>query len=551
MPEAARTSAADGDRGPHLDFPVPEGVDDAIPAGTIIVDRYRVLATLGAGGMGTVYLGEHLTVGRRVAIKVLSGEWSAQSFVARRFQAEARIASAIGHPNIVEVFDAGQLPDDRLFLVMEHLEGHDLAEELLRGGRFSQLRTAEVLRQVALGLAAAHKLGVIHRDLKPGNVMIARRADGEVVKILDFGIACSPRATAREGQRLTLPGSVMGTPDYMAPEQSTSAEPTPRFDIYALGVMAFEMLSGRPPLTADDAHELLVRKRQQPSPSLATLAPHVAAEFVALIDDCLQILPAHRPLDASEFLERLDAFIAALPADERPARSFTAVSAAALATRTSTLDPESDPEFFAPRRPLPGPPTLPALSGAAGASRRMWLGLGLGVLTLGLGAWLLLSRPDRAAPPRLVETATPDAPRSLPEPVPPESTPPARPPDLAGSVPSAPDPPVLAPDPPIIAAPTVATPATARPGPGKREFASGECTRIRGRADEARRNQSWSLLRELSRRRSCWPTDAAARKLQTKALMELGDFTGCIAAGQGLDDKEVVQWRKLCQRRAG
>jgi serine/threonine-protein kinase len=101
----------------------------------------------------------------------------------------------------------------------------------------------------------------------------------------------------------------------------------------------------------------------------------------------------------------------------------------------------------------------------------------------------------------------------------------------------------------VIATPTVST--TARPGPTRREFASSECTRLRGRADEARRNQSWSLLRELSRRRSCWPTDAAARKLQTKALMELGDFTGCISASQGLDDKEVVQWRKLCQRRAG
>ena len=132
---------------------------------------------------------------------MLNGEWSGHTFVARRFQAEARIASTIGHPNIVEVFDAGQLPNRRLFLVMEHLDGHDLAQEIADRGILSPLRSCEILRQVAL----------------------------------DFGIACSPRATAHEGQRLTLPGSVMGTPDYMAPEQSTNAEPNPRFDLYALG----------------------------------------------------------------------------------------------------------------------------------------------------------------------------------------------------------------------------------------------------------------------------------------------------------------------------
>ncbi|MBA3546031.1 MAG: serine/threonine protein kinase, partial [Nannocystis sp.] len=394
-------------RDTHFDFSEEEAVDEAIPEGTIVAERYRVLSTLGAGGMGTVYLAEHLTVGRRVAIKVLSGEWSGQNFVARRFQAEARIASTIGHPNIVEVFDAGQLPDRRLFLVMEHLEGHDLAAEILRCRTLSQVRTAEILRQVALALAAAHKAGVIHRDLKPGNVMIASRSDGEIVKILDFGIASSPRATAREGQRLTLPGSVMGTPDYMAPEQSSSAEPTPRFDIYALGAMAFEMLAGDPPILAEDAYELLVRKRQQPAPSLATRAPHVDPDFVALIDDCLQILPSRRPLDASEFIDRLDAFIDALPDGERPGRSFTS-SSATMAAKNETLGPGGDPDFFAPRRPPPGSPTVPALSQIPpivprGRSLRARLALGLGVLTLGLGAWFLLV--DRGAQPMLVEAA--------------------------------------------------------------------------------------------------------------------------------------------------
>jgi serine/threonine-protein kinase len=555
MGEAARPSAADPDRAASFDFDEEE-VDEAIPAGTIIADRYRVLAILGAGGMGTVYRGEHLTVGRSVAIKVLSGEWSGQGFVARRFQAEARIASTIGHPNIVEVFDAGKLPDGRLFLVMEHLEGHDLAAELAHHHRLSQQRTAQVLRQVALALAAAHKAGVIHRDLKPGNVMIARRADDEIVKILDFGVASSPRATARDGQRLTIPGSVMGTPDYMAPEQAT-AEPTPRFDIYALGVMAFEMLTGEPPIDADDAFELLVRKRQEAAPSLAVGAPWVHPEFIRLIDDCLQILPSRRPLDASEFLERLDIFIDELSADERASPS--PASAATIATHDLAVD--DDPEFFVAARPLPGPATVPARSIAAPSAHttRSRLALGLGVLGLGLVAWLSLSLSDRSAQPLIVEAAAARTDAAPPRPPGLETAPSAPTTAIPTTPPAPPDatPPTTLPSPPLAAPSQPAAAALAR-GPGapkpaasKREFASSECTRLRTRADEARRSQSWGLLRDLSRRRSCWATDAEARKLQTKALMELGDFTGCLSAGTGLTDKEVVQWRKLCKQRGG
>lgn len=556
MGEAARPSAADLDRDVAFGFPDEEEVDEAIPVGTIIADRYRVLSTLGSGGMGTVYRGEHLTVGRGVAIKVLSGEWSGQNFVARRFQAEARIASTIGHPNIVEVFDAGKLPDGRLFLVMEHLVGHDLAAEIARELMLSQYRSATVLRQVALALAAAHQAGVIHRDLKPGNVMIARRADGEIVKILDFGIASSPRTGDREGlQRLTLPGSVMGTPDYMAPEQSTSAEPTPRFDIYALGAMAFEMLTGQPPIVADDAYELLVRKRQEPAPSLATVAPQVHPGFVKLIDDCLQIVPSRRPLDASEFLDRLDTFIDDLTTDELSGRSRPSASAAALTIRKQALDADSGPELFAPRPALPGLPTLRSSSRAAPRHRsaRSWLALGLGVLVLGLAAFLVLLRQGGAEQPLLAEAATvvdEAPPASIPGRPPgqgPLTTPTPGPridavPPTPATIPAATEP-----QPP---APVIATP-TPKPAASKREFASSECTRLRARADEARRAQSWGLLRDLSRRRTCWPTDAEARKLQTKALMELGDFTGCLSAGTGLNDKEVVQWRKLCERRGG
>ena len=567
MAEAVRPSAEDLDRRGNFDFSEEEELDDEIPAGTIVAGRYRVISTLGAGGMGTVYLAEHLTIGRRVAIKVLNGEWSGHNFVARRFRAEARIASTIGHPNIVEVFDAGELPDKRLFLVMEHLDGHDLAQEIVDHGTLSPLRTCEILRQVALALAAAHNVNVIHRDLKPGNVMIAHDAGGEVVKILDFGIACSPRATANQGQRLTLPGSVMGTPEYMAPEQSTSAEPTPRFDLYALGAIAFEMLTGDPPMLAEHAYELLVRKRKEPAPSLAVRAPHLHPALIALIDDCLQIQPSKRPLDAIEFIHRLDAFIDELPDDELPDDPFTeepapemspATSGTARAARSAQGVRVTGPRPVVARGPLvraatPTRHPVSPITPQARPGRRVWLPYALSLAGLGLGAWLLMSIFSLSDSQPLAEAASVQEPQPTAGPDPALGRPLGyveRPVSPSGPVVPIPTPPEPEPTvPPSKPGPTVTPKAT--PPAGKREFTTPECERIRARADEARKAQSWGRLRDLSKRRTCWQTDAEARKLQTKALMELGDFTGCMAAGQGLKDKEVEQWRKLCERRAG
>mgnify|MGYP003594455459 CR=1 FL=1 len=528
----------------NFDFSEEDELDDEIPAGTVVADRYKVLSALGGGGMGTVYLAEHLTVGRRVAIKVLNGEWSGHNFVARRFRAEARIASTIGHPNIVEVFDAGELPDRRLFLVMEHLDGHDLAQEIVDCGTLSPLRTAEILRQVALALAAAHNVNVIHRDLKPGNVMIARTAAGEIVKILDFGIACSPRATAREGQRLTLPGSVMGTPEYMAPEQSTGAEPTPRFDLYALGAIGFEMLTGDPPMLAEHAYELLVRKRKEPSPSLAVRAPHLHPKLVALIDDCLQIQPSRRPLDAIEFIERLDTFIDELPDDTLPDDPFASNSAKAPAGVTA-------PRLATPRSQLPA---TPAPRPAPPPSRRAWVPLALSLAGVGLGGWLLLSVFSLSEQAPIAEAATTREPEPVPmSPAVPRPIP-GRPLGVVEKPPPSPPlptPPVVSDPPPEPVAPTKKPVGVTPKSDNKREFNTSECQRVRTRADEARKSQSWNRLRDLSKQRTCWQTDAEARKLQTKALMELGDFSGCLKSGQGLKDKEVEQWLKLCRLRAG
>ncbi|HET6585894.1 MAG TPA: serine/threonine-protein kinase, partial [Nannocystaceae bacterium] len=176
--------------------------DAALAAGTVVAGRYRVLDALGSGAMGTVYLAEHLAIGRRVALKVVAAGWSKSTAVTRRFRAEARAASAIGHPNIVEVLDADELPDGRPFIVMELLDGRDLLALLRREGPLPWVRVCQLGARIAHALHAAHEIGIVHRDLKAENVMLISGPNGEVVKVLDFGIA----VTITEGaERATRP----------------------------------------------------------------------------------------------------------------------------------------------------------------------------------------------------------------------------------------------------------------------------------------------------------------------------------------------------------
>jgi len=277
-----------------------------IPAGTVIADRYRVERKIGRGGMGIVYLGEHLTVGRKVAIKVLTHEWSASTVVASRFREEARAASAVGHPNIIEVFDAGELSDGRLFLVMEYLTGKSLYHEIEDRGVLSVERAVTIAREVTRAIAAAHAVGIIHRDLKPDNVMLVPKLDGELVKVLDFGIAASTERPELE-RRLTRPGRSLGTPEYMAPEQARGEEPTPAFDIYAIGVMLYESLVGEPPFMSENLTDVLKRKAINCAPRVRDARGDAPPALCSLIASCLEIEPASRPRTATEVLERLNA----------------------------------------------------------------------------------------------------------------------------------------------------------------------------------------------------------------------------------------------------
>jgi eukaryotic-like serine/threonine-protein kinase len=212
--------------------------------GRVINNRYRVIRKIGEGGMGTVYAGEHVEIGKAVAIKILHPAYSTQQDLVERFRREARAASRIGHPNIVDVTDFGSTEDGCAYFVMEHLDGIDLADVLSHERRLDASRACNIAIQICRALAAAHAAGVIHRDLKPENIfLVARDGQADFVKVLDFGIA---RSMGR-ARRLTNPGVAMGTPEYMAPEQADGGAVDHRSDIYSVGALIYEMVSGSPP----------------------------------------------------------------------------------------------------------------------------------------------------------------------------------------------------------------------------------------------------------------------------------------------------------------
>ncbi|MCA9651444.1 MAG: serine/threonine protein kinase [Myxococcales bacterium] len=344
--------------GTHPRGRVMPGDAETIAPGTIIAQRYRIAEPLGRGGMGTVYLAEHVTVGRKVAIKVLTHEWSEHEVVARRFKEEARAASAAGHPNIIEVFDAGELPDRRLFIVMEFLTGCSLYQELVESGPMDVLRACRLIRDVARAIRAAHGVGIIHRDLKPDNIMLVNRGEGEIVKVLDFGISASADRTPEE-QRLTIPGHALGTPEYMAPEQSKGRPPTESFDIYALGVILYEALVGEPPFVSENVVEVLTRKSTEPPPRLDHRRVGLPPPLVELVHACIEVDPQLRPPSAEAFLAELEPIVVSLEG-MAAMEAGAAGRAGALVPSTALALPVRRPPFGPPPMYGDGVPPPPA-----------------------------------------------------------------------------------------------------------------------------------------------------------------------------------------------
>ena len=266
----------------------PESTEATISTRTAY-GRFRIDGTLGRGGMAVVYLAHDTVLGRPVAVKVLADHGMEDHSFRARFAREARIAAGLTHPNVVQVFDVGE-EAGRPFIVMEYVEGETLGDELRRERRLAPARVIDVARQCCAGLACAHAAGLVHRDIKPQNLLVT--ADG-AVKIADFGVA-----HALDQTRLTLTGSIVGTARYLAPEQTVSTRVTGAADVYALGVVMYELLTGRPPHPGDSLPELVLAKRRESAKPPRALRPEIPAQLDAAVVSCLAAAPERRPTAA-------------------------------------------------------------------------------------------------------------------------------------------------------------------------------------------------------------------------------------------------------------
>ena len=308
--------------------------------GQVLAARYRVLRVLGEGGMGRVYLAEHVRMGRLSAVKVMSPALMPTDDAVSRFNREASNASRINHPNVAAIYDFGEGETGTLYLAMEYVDGETLAALLRREGALPPVRAAGIARQIADALNAAHLLGIIHRDLKPDNVLVTTDAEGnELVKVVDFGIAKSVQA---KGQTVTTVGMSIGTPEYMSPEQLAGESLDARSDIYSLGLVTFVMLTTELPYPDVTSRQSLVRRLTEPPRTLAEVRPDIAwsPALQAALTRALSPDAHDRYPKATEFAREV---VAASPPGDVPGagrtRPMTPLSSAVIGNAMPTATP--------------------------------------------------------------------------------------------------------------------------------------------------------------------------------------------------------------------
>ena len=413
--------------------------DDPL-VGVVLDGRYRVERVVGVGGFGRVYRAQQLNIDAAVAVKVLSFDASQKADQVRRFQNEASIISKLRHPNTLKLVDSGKVPDGRLYIATEFLTGAPL-DVVLRARSMDPLRVLRLLRQICGSLSEAHAHGVVHRDLKPANIFVEPVTGQEVAKVLDFGVA---KLTQQSTE--TASGTIFGTPTYMSPEQASGETVDARSDLYSVGVIAYEMLTGRPPFRGSTPMSLLLKHIQEmPAPPSSLVPDGLPPAVEAFVMSLLAKSPEQRPHDAAEMVDIIDELLMRLSGPALAVRSARRLEARATPTIEASgesaiaetieagtsappaLDPEEDddiPAYYATgRRPMLL--LLPLL--AVG----------------GLGAWMLwpadgpvaVADPDAGvashAPP-VVDAAPPPPPVDAPPPLPPVDAPPPPPPVDAG-----------------------------------------------------------------------------------------------------------------------
>jgi serine/threonine-protein kinase len=335
--------------------------------GREIAGRYRIVKKLGEGGMGAVYRGEQISLKRAVAVKLLKPELGANQMVLRRFNAEAEAVAKLSHPNTVNIYDFGQDSDGSLFIAMEFIEGRSLRDAIQKEGPFSPTRAISIAIQVAASLSDAHAHSIVHRDLKPDNVMLQDRGrQRDVVRVLDFGIAKLRDDNRATQQAMTQAGDMLGTPQYMAPEQIRGEAIDGRTDIYALGCMIYEMVTARLPYEAPTIMAMLSKHllEQVVRPSQRRPDLMIPPALDQLVLAAMAKDPAARPATMDRYAEMLQALLATLPADpNRSAGMSVQQPVVAPLAPASHRGPLAGPPTAAPpMTPPPGPASMPPMA---------------------------------------------------------------------------------------------------------------------------------------------------------------------------------------------
>ncbi|MGM0577344.1 MAG: protein kinase domain-containing protein [Myxococcota bacterium] len=343
------------------------GAGDAL-IGRTLAGRYRVDRLLGRGGMGSVYAAEHMAIERPVALKVLAPHLSEDPAQVERFNQEARASSRLEHPNTIRVFDYGQSEDGQLFLAMELLEGEELSRVIRREGALEPARAVRIARQMGKSIGEAHQAGVIHRDLKPDNVFLSQiYGERDFVKVLDFGIAKFTDGSPAQ-QSLTQTGFIAGTPLYIAPEHALGQQVTARTDLYSLGVMLYEMLTGVLPFRADTPLGIVMKHIHEAPPPLREKKPdlEIPRDLEALVLRLLSKKPKDRPASAKEVGDALDAvdFSGSSAPPARRFKDFGVGQEEETVLSGAAMDPHEAQPSHAPEAEVhePTPARMPAVA---------------------------------------------------------------------------------------------------------------------------------------------------------------------------------------------